>query len=160
MDLGTTIIGSICISLCVLPFVLTGINRKNKERKLITSLNDLAKQHDCKITQHEICGDYVIGVDDSKNFVGFIYNIKDVAKQKFVDLTTVKNCEIININRTTPSKKKVIEKLNLNISFINKNTPNIILEFYNSNVNFQLSGEIESIEKWHKLINNSLNKKP
>lgn len=156
MDLGTTVIGLICIVICAIPFVLTIRGKKKKEKQLLVSLKDLAKQQNCEITEYDICGFYAIGIDKAKNFVFFVFKKKDLGKQQFVDLSKIKSCKIANIGKSTSKNEKLIERLNLNFSPIDDNLPNTVLEFYNVDVNYQINGELESIKKWNTLINNML----
>lgn len=158
MDLGTTIIGIICVAICAMPFILTNRSRKKKVKQQLLSLKDLAKQQNCDITQHEICGNYAIGIDQSKNFVFFqLKSSREEIKQQFVDLSAVKDCNIVNINRSTTNNSKIIERLELHLTPKDKNKPGIVLEFYNNELSYQFSGEMQSIEKWGKLVNDCLN---
>lgn len=156
MDLGTIIIGIICIAICVLPFVLMSRNKKKKEKELLTSLKDFAKQHDSEITQHEIAENFAIGLDNSKNTICFLQKTKQEVNLQFVDLNTIKNCEISTINRTLTKNETEVDRLNLKLNNIDKNKPSVMLEFYNADVSFQLSNEYDIIENWNKLINNLL----
>ncbi|TLP80236.1 hypothetical protein [Maribacter sp. ACAM166] len=159
MELGIAAIGITCVALCAMPFVLTNRNTKNKEKLVLMSLKDVAKQHDCEITEYEIFGHYAIGIDNVTKSVCFILNTRKVIKQQFVNLSTVNNCEITNVSRSLAQKGKIIDRLNLNLSPIDKNKPDTVLEFYDADVNYQLSGELQSIEKWNKLIKNMLKSK-
>jgi L-cysteine desulfidase len=157
MDLGTTIIGIICVALCAMPFVLTIGIRKKKEKQLLESIKDLAKQKNCEINHHEICGNYVIGIDEAKNFLFFQLNEKEKEKQQFVNLSTIKSCNVSNINRIIKNNK-IIERLNLEFTLFDKNRSNVVLEFYNVDLSCQLNGELQSIEKWNGLIKKRLDK--
>ncbi|MCI2228158.1 hypothetical protein MC378_03185 [Polaribacter sp. MSW13] len=155
MDLGTIIIGVVGITLCAIPFVVTNRIKKKKEKELLNSLQEIAKQNDCEISDYETCGCYAIGIDTPKKAISFVSRTDEgYLKQQFVDLSTIKKCEIANISRSSSGNS--IDKLNLNFTPIAKNSANSILEFYNSKINYQLSGEYQSIEKWNKLINSIL----
>ena len=71
MDLTVAAIGSLCVALCAMPFVISTKNRKKSEKQFLLYLKDLANQHECVIKQHEILGHYAIAIDDSKNYVFF-----------------------------------------------------------------------------------------
>ncbi|SEK37018.1 hypothetical protein SAMN04488008_101354 [Maribacter orientalis] len=83
----------------------------------------------------------------------------EVFNQQYVDLTTIKTCEIANIGKSYARKEKIIDRLNLNFFPVNSNQPNTVFEFYNADINYQLSGELQSIEKWNTLIKNMLKNK-
>ena len=162
MDLGSAIIGAIVIIICALPFVMMSRNSKKREKKNLQSLSEIATQNNCQIDQHEIFGSSAIGIDETKNFVFFYKLTKDKGIEQSVDLSEVQNCKVINTSRTLNNKggnRKVIDKLELSFLPIVQNRSEIKLEFFNSDDNLQLLGELQSIEKWSKLINDRLNHK-
>jgi hypothetical protein len=159
MDLGVTLIGIIIVVLCAMPFTLTYRNRKKKEKQFLLSLKELAQHHNCKITQYEVFGYFAIGIDDAKSYVFFVLKTEEKLKQQYINLSNVKTCEITKINRSINKKETIIDHLSLNFGLVDKSKPNIALDFYNSDISYQLSGEIQSIEKWYKLINDLLKSK-
>lgn len=159
MELGIAAIGIASVALCAMPFVITNRSRKKKEKQLFTSLKDVAGEHNCEITEYEIFGHYAIGVDRTKNFVFFVLKIKEAIQQQYVDLTTIKTCEIANIGKSYVRKEKIIDRLKLNFFPVDNNKPDTVFEFYNADINYQLSGEIQSIEKWNSLIKNMMKNK-
>lgn len=159
MDLGSTIVGAIIIIICIVPFILMSQSIKKRKRQMLQSLTKIATQHYCQITQYEFCGDFIIGIDKIKNFVFFYKKLKDKEVEQFIDLDNIQNCKVINLNRTITNKDgnhKVIDKLALDFIPISKDKTEITLEFFNSDVSIQFSGELQSIEKWSKLINDQL----
>lgn len=155
MDLGTAITGIICVGICASPFVLTGISKKKHEKEFLTTLKNIATKHNSVITQHEICGNYAIGIDNNNKTLAFVTKIENNFKEQFVDLTSVIDCKIANISRSTKSGK-IIQKLYLQLTHSEWLKQEDILEFYNADTSYQLSGEIESIEQWNKTINKLL----
>ncbi|MCB0427574.1 MAG: hypothetical protein KDD16_09755 [Mangrovimonas sp.] len=104
------------------------------------------------MTQHETCGNYIIGIDETKNFLFFQSNTQEETKQQIVDLSIIANCNISRKNL----KNQTVERLDLELTPTDKNKPKIVLEFYNVDLSYQSSGELESIEKWNKLIKKRL----
>ena len=156
MDFGTVLVGSVCIALCAMPFVLTTRGRKKREKALVMSLKNLAKNENSEITQYETCGNYAIGIDEVKKIVFFQLQSKEITKYEIINLATIKKCRIANISNTVSGGDKIIEKLNLHLTPIVKSKEDIILEFYNADLSFQLSGELQSIQEWNTLINKLL----
>lgn len=156
MDTGTAIVGAISVVICASPFVLTGVNRRKNQKGFLTVLGNLAKKHDSEITQHEICGNYAIGIDNTKKTLSFVTKTEDGYKEQFVDLSSVIDCKTANICRSTKGGK-IIQRLYLQLSYANRLKHEDVLKFYNADISYQLSGEIESMEKWNKTINNMLN---
>ena len=157
MNLGTIIIGIICIALCAMPFILTSINKKKKQKKILNTLNDLAKRNNSTIIQHEICAYYAIGIDESKKTVSFILNNGDTTEEQFINLSKIKSCDIVNIKKPV-NKKNELSRLYLKLNPIDKNETHHNLEFFNTDVNYQIHNEIQSIENWNTTINNIVNK--
>ena len=157
MDLGSALVGLIIIVICIVPFVIMSQgNRKTKKQKL-AALEHIAHEQNCSISQHDVCGDFVIGFDDRKKHVFFYKEYNDKKEETFVDLAHVKDCKIIKEDKRINNKSgaySIIDKLNL--SFKTTNNKEIRMEFYNSDVNLQLSGELQMIEKWKELIKSSL----
>ena len=151
MELGTTLIGIICVAICAMPFVLTNRSKKAIVKRQLIVLKDLATQHNNTITQNEINSFYAIGIDETKKSVSFILKGDTEVEQQFVDLSTIKSCEIVSVN-----KSKHMDRLYLKLMPIDKTKSDVILEFFNADVSYQLGEELQSIEKWNKILNNLL----
>lgn len=157
MKLETILIGFICIIICSLPFVLTTRNRKKKEQQLLHSLKNLAAEYHCQILQYEICGTYIIGLDDTKRLLFFIAKTKDTIHKQWIDLSSMKNCFIVKSHSPNQKDTGTLEKISL--QFIPKDhlKGEYILNFYHKEDRFLLDGELQSIEKWHSLVQPFLN---
>lgn len=151
MNLGTTIIGIIFAALCAMPFVLTSFNKKKKKNKALKTLQDLSKEYNSEISQHEIFSYYAIGIDHSKKTVSFMSENEKTITKTFINLSNIKTCDIVNFK-----KGKETDRLYLKLSYIDKSQPDAILEFFNSEINYQLGSELPSIEKWNTIINGML----
>ncbi len=161
MDSGTLIIGAIVIAICILPFILIGNSIKKRKNKLLHSLSGLAAQKESKITQYDLGSDLVIGLDENTDFLFFFKRLKEKEISEQVYLKDMQNCRFINTSRTVRNKNEsyqVTDKLELCISPKAKNRPDIILEFYNSDENLQLGGELQLAEKWAKIVNDKIKK--
>lgn len=161
MDSGTLIIGTIIIAICILPFILIGNSIKKRKKQLLQSLSGLARQKNSKITHYELGADLAIGMDESTDFLFFFRRVKDKEIEQHIDMKTIQNCKVLNTSRTIRNSKEsyqLTDKLELCISPKVKNRPEIILEFYNSDENLQLDGELQLIEKWAKVVNDKIKK--
>lgn len=162
MEFGTAIIGAIFIAICIVPFIVMSLNRKKKENQILKSLTNLAKQHNCQITQHDICRDFIIGIDEQKNFAFFYKNMDDSVVEQFVDLAEIQSCKAVDKTRPVNSKAandNVIENLELSFMPIDKTKKVMSFGFYDSEVYIQLNGELQLVEKWAQLINKQLKAK-
>lgn len=155
MDIGITITGAILIAICILPFVLMGRNSRKQEKLLFQSLSNIAAKQNCKITQHEYCEEYIIGIDESSNYLFFFKRVKDKEISEQINLTEIQSCKIVNTSRSN-GNEKIIEKLELSLLPSTKNKENIILELYNYDERMQLGDDFLLIERWAKKINELL----
>lgn len=155
MDWGTAIVGLIMLLICIVPFVIMYYNRVKKENKILQSLNEIAQPHNCKISQHEFCGDFVLGIDESRNFVFFFKQKKEEAISQFVDLAEIQSCQVVKKAISTYS----IQKLELAFLPTNKSKTETKFELYDEEINTQLSGELQFVDKWAKQINDRLKNK-
>ncbi|MGV8947118.1 MAG: hypothetical protein ACOH1N_11865 [Lutibacter sp.] len=159
MNLGTFIVGIIAIGICVLPFVLMIGGRKKKKRKLLLLVSEMAKENNCKISQYEFCDDFIIGLDEIANFLFFFRksNSKEMSEQ--INIKEIKTCKIKRTGHYENTKEggnSTIEKLELQLSYIDKNKTDLLLPFYNEEEDVQMSGEIQVIEKWNEIVNKRL----
>lgn len=157
MDTATIIIAAILIGLSIIPFTLMARGRRKEEREQLQALSNLANKYNCQISQHEICGNFGIGIDDSKNSLFYYEKTKDAIIEEFIDLTTVLKCDVYKTTRTIAAvNDTLIDRLELCFSPILKNKPDVMLEFFNIDSRSHLNGELQIAEKWSKLINQRL----
>lgn len=156
IDLGTAVIGSIAILICVIPFVVIHFKKLKKENKILQRLNDLASQNHSKISQHEFCGDFVLGVDEPKKFVYFLKFQKEKAAPEFVNLSEIEHCQIFQKTKSVNGSSGNFEQIeHLELGFVrrNKSEDDLKLELYNEETNMEFSGEIQFAQKWAVKIN-------
>ena len=156
MDPVSIIIGIFFLALFIVPFIIMSRKGKKSEKQLLQTLAGIAEQHKCQLSQHEISGDFGIGLDEMKNFVFFCTNTTGQEIRQAIDLTGIQHCRLIKASRTINGKEgkhEVIERLELGFVPIAKDRPEIRLEFFNAEAGRQLNGELQSIEKWLTRIN-------
>lgn len=156
MNLGTIIIGIICIALCAMPFILTSVNKNKKNKQTLDKLKNLAKRNNSEISQYEICGYYAIGIDKSNKTVSFILKNEEDMEEQFINLNTIKSCELIHVKKPINNKEKELSQLYLKLNPVDKNRSPYNLEFFNTDINYQINNEIQSSEKWNALINDTI----
>ncbi|KUO68894.1 MAG: hypothetical protein APF83_02090 [Lutibacter sp. BRH_c52] len=159
MNLGTAIVGAIFIAIFMLPFIFMLIGRKKKEKQLRQSILAIANNHNCKISQQEISDEFAIGLDETLNQLFFSKKTTGKEIAQHVNLAEIKSCNVIKTEHSTGNKQdsaKLIDKLDLRFSFLDRKNPDISLVFYDSEENFGMDGEIQMIEKWSKIVNDRL----
>ena len=159
MNLGTAIVGAIFIAIFMLPFIFMLSGRKKKEKQLKRSILAIANNHNCKISQQEISDEFAIGLDESLNKLFFFKKTSEKEIAQHVNLSEIKSCKVIKTEHSTGNKQdsaKLIDKLDLHFSFLDRKNPDISLVFYDSDENFGMDGEIQKIEKWARIVNDRL----
>ncbi len=154
MDSGTLIMGLFFIAICILPYVLSSLSRKKREKKILTSLSKIAENVNCKINTYDLKSFFAIGADENLDNLFFYKNYKENEVSIHINISEIKSCKVINLNKSNDYKNT--ETLELSISYILNDKPDVLLEFYNSTESIQLSGELQLIEKWESLINDKL----
>lgn len=159
MDTGSTLIGTVLIILIVVPFIIISYSKKRKKASLFRSLNAYAQQSNCQIGEHEFCGDFLLALDESKNFVFFLKYDKDDKTYQKADLSTIEKCKTIKRNHTASLKNRtdvLTEHIDLVFLPSKKNQAAISFELYDAEKNPQLGDEIYCADKWEKLLNKRL----
>lgn len=157
MNSGTIIVTIVFLVIVILPFILTGYSRKNKKKSMFSKVNEMAQDNSFTITNHEICGDLIIGIDEISNHLFFYKNRDGLEHAAMINLRDFQSCKILNSNRTERFKKKnyyIVDKLELCFHPKNANEPSVLLEIYNDeHDSLTLTGELQLIEKWEKMLN-------
>lgn len=163
MDLKSILLYAVIISILVAMVLLLRRNKEKKRKLKLKSLNDLANAHNCAVTQYEFCGNISIGIDEASDFLFFIKSRYDEVSSFHINLSEIQKCRIINTSRSVNNNNSiyvVIDRLELAFEPTDKSKQQILLEFYNSaHDNLSLSGELQLIEKWSKIIDNRLHNK-
>lgn len=159
MDLSITFITAIIVAITVLPFILMSTNALKRKRMFFNVIQDLATNHDSKITQHDFCGDFVIGIDETSKYLFFFKKSDEFRVSHSINLSEIRSCEGVQSYHTIKNKgnnHKELDKLSLALSKVNKKDPDILLALYDSDKNGQPIGELQLMEKWNNIINGTL----
>lgn len=162
MEIGNIIIGVVLTSVCIIPFVLIKQNRKRKEKKLLKIIHDMAAEQQCHIDHHEVLGEMAIGMDSVKRFVFFFKANDNTLQTHFINLAEIRTCRAGNASKAVSSKDShfsVIDKVQLIFTPVVKSKPEVAWNLYDAEESTQLFGELEMVEKWVALINNTLKMK-
>jgi hypothetical protein len=156
MDLGASIVGMIVILICIIPFVLISINNRKKGEKLRQRLFDFAQKSNFVVNRYDSWHHSSIGIDDQNDVIFFTRTVKDQVFLQQINLSEIQKCRVI-ITRKIASSSGGIEILELAFTYQNKNKPEVILEFYNAAYDsLTLSGELQMVEKWCKIVNDKI----
>jgi hypothetical protein len=153
MDSSTIIIGIIMVALCSLPFILSGSNRTKNEGKIKNSIFELAQKNNTSILQNDFWFKSAIGINTNSNELFFYRKIKDIETSEIIQLAEYQKCKVVKLN----DNSNHIELLQIVLVPNSSNKAETVLEIYNAEFSPQLNNEVKIIEKWSKLINDSIN---
>lgn len=160
MDFGTTIVGVIVLLICIIPFVVLNKNNRNRKKLVADRLSQLAERSNCSISQYDIWNNSAVGIDDTTHQAFFTRKINDSETAHQINLLEVQKCRVMNtgkaVNRAE-GNQKVIEKLELVLTYRDKDKRETVLEFYNRDFDsLTLTGELQLTEKWGKIFNDTV----
>ncbi|HEY5469445.1 MAG TPA: FeoB-associated Cys-rich membrane protein [Bacteroidales bacterium] len=160
MDKGSAIIVLGIVALIVLPFILYSLYKKQKNMKFLKNFMSFAEKEKIKISQKELWNNnYIIGIDNNLKKIIYTNKQNEKEERKIIDLSLVKECRIVNINRTVKAqdgKENISDRLELNFTFYNNSTREESLEFYNSKDFMPTADDQSRIENWLNIVNASL----
>ncbi len=163
MDFQTIITGAIIIALCFLPYIYMSKRGKKREQKFFQLLLNKSKQLNYNITNYEVMGNIIIGLDETTQELFFLRKVNDEERFQHLNLNEVKQIRLNNLNRMVGAAKnqqKVLDKLQLVFVFKKSSNPEVIFEFFNSDESLIVNGELQLIEKWAKILNEKITVKP
>jgi len=155
MDLQTVILAVVTIALSLSPFFLSWVFSQRKANAVLAKLQNVARSSGSTIQEHETCGNYAIGIDASKKMLFFMKKGGELSSSQAINLTKVLQCKKIHEGRTVKdggSQYTVVDRLGLHFIFRDPSVLDIQLEFFNIKTDIKPSGELQSMEKWHKTI--------
>ncbi len=156
MDSGSIIAGAILLLICLFPFIITYYIRTKKSSHLLKILNEHAKNQNCKLSQHEFCGDFILGVDESRKWIFFLKQKKENIIFQNVNLEEIQACRTekkLKNGKNVNGQFSIIDRVELHFIPSNKSKRETIFELYEEETNTQLSGELQFVDKWSKRIN-------
>lgn len=160
--MGTTILGLVAITLCILPFLGIHLSRKKTEKELISGLRTIADACNSKLASWDCGVEFAIGISSPKNYLFFYKKRSGTLIKHCVPLFDIQNCTVNCIKRNIQNgniSETIIDKLELVlIPYDPQKTP-IVFVFFNSDEHFRPNGEPPLIKKWEAIVNDALNER-
>lgn len=156
MDFQILLTGLVIILVCVLPFVLASILKKQKLKSRLKKLNQLANSHQGKISLSDFSDHFSIGLDEFSKKLFYINgsNIQVIDLKDFKSVISVSN-EGKTIDDNSLSGM-FYDKLSLVFLPKDKNVLKVELEFYNCNNSLLVRKEKDLLLKWEHLLKTML----
>ncbi|MEO7982557.1 MAG: hypothetical protein ABI688_00620 [Bacteroidota bacterium] len=154
MDTGTAIIALIIILIGVLPFVLMNRKRKRTEKKLLDELTGLAMQNNCRVSQHQVFSNSVVGLDDTTGRIFFLKATAGGYTKQQVKLSEIERCRVEKTGILVNGGNAVeFDKLDLLFTYRDKKNPEASFCIYNGSTDgTTLTDEIMVAGKWAKML--------
>ena len=160
MDSGTLIFVIVFVMICTVLVVIINKNKSKKEKQLFQTLQDLAGESKCQISEHDQWRNSLIGIDKQANRLFYIRTTDEIVNRKSVSLGEIQKCRVINTNRLVTnngSNYTVTDRIELTLTCRDSKTADHLLEFYNTKQdNLILNGELQLAEKWAKIVNETI----
>jgi hypothetical protein len=158
MDLASAVIGLIAFASFIIPIAIINRGQKKRKENMVQSLQKIALEHNSQISQHEVCGDFAIGMAPTNKMVFFFKKTRDQETTQFLDLKTIEKCMVVNASRSF-NNQKLVDRLDLRFLPMTKENKPIDFLLYDAEVNMQMNGQLLCADQWSKRINELIKSK-
>lgn len=151
MEPGSIIIGLLAACLCALPFILMSNSRKKDEKILLDGLKAMASSESQQINEYDFSTDSAIGLSHDKSKVYYYKNAKGQETKIALNLAEYETCSVNKIKRiikNTHPEQSIIDKLELVFNPKNHSNPPKKIVIFNSEEQFELTGQLQFASKW------------
>ena len=157
MSTGTIIFVAVILLAIAIPTIIANKKKKQKVKQFLQILNDMAGKSNCKITEHQLWNNTMIGVDYKAGKLFFFRKTDENEITKEADLSEIQKCRVANSNRSVSTKDGnyiVTERIDLAFTPREGNKPEVTFDLYNSKFDsMTLQGELQLAEKWAGIAN-------
>lgn len=156
MDFQTLIIGLIITTIILIPLVYIQLSQKSKRKQIRQEFLKEVQKNKLQLSTVEYWGTfYAIAIDTKANKL--IYSKKENQENIWIelDINSITDCTIAKTERIIKNKttqKVETDRIDLQITSKGKNPNIVLLEFYNVDINLEMTDEKLLLEKWQSLI--------
>lgn len=145
MDSESVLLGMALLCACAIPIVFMYFKNSKKKQAIFQMFLTHAQTSNADISTHEIFNNYILALNQNKQIFYFFNNNSEHQKIHRLDLNEVKD---IQLDKHLDAQNKRIEKLNL--VFVPKKSTQqpVVIELYNHEFTFQMSGELQLAQRW------------
>ncbi|OBX21096.1 MULTISPECIES: hypothetical protein [Bizionia] len=158
MDLNTIIIGLVITTVIIVPLVYIQMSQNIQKKKAKNKFIADAKSKNVHVSEMDFWGTfYAVALDASENKLVYSKKTDEETVWITADLSRVTDCYIHKTDRTIKNKTtNKIETDRIDLVLRTKGQEDYILEFFNVDVNFEITKEKVLLEKWQALISKQL----
>jgi hypothetical protein len=146
--------GLVFIAIIALPVIIMSRSGKQQKKALMQRYQAICSNLGLHIVQPDKWNDLVVGLDQNARKLLYYKDSLTGGQYILLDLNQVLSARKINIGRngnTNSGAVNVIDMLGIEVALKNGQSP-VTLEFYHSKQSFNLSNELELVDKWTKAI--------
>ena len=162
MDISTTIIGLLVLTIFILPVILISRSGKSKKKQFEKDFFSQASMNELKISDKDFWSEYAIGIDSLNSKILYldwskpersnvIFDLKDV--KVFEPFPGFKEREKPNFNYNTT------QRLGMKFSFKNPAVKSISIIFYFPGFGKMSDHDIRLFEKWTEIVRRNMDTK-
>jgi len=151
MEIGNLWILVVLIAVIILPFLWVSRNKKKKKKQILEALKAMASGHQSQIDEHEIFTESAIGLDAANNKLFFYRKKEEEEDKQIIDLDLFNRCAFQKRMRNG-----VVAHILVELHPREKKRDEIYLDFFNVDIDGQLSGQLEVARKWTEKITRQL----
>ncbi len=144
-----TILAIIMVLVIASPFILAGKARKNREKNIKISLDELASSNNTSIKDFDLWFGCGIGSNSTLDKLFFVRNLEDANDKVAIDLKEFQQCKL----KKDINKAGNLTHMELVFTPKNKSVSEKKIEIFDTEINPQLNGEIQVSEKWLQRLN-------
>ncbi|MEQ8218906.1 MAG: hypothetical protein RH981_11765 [Arenibacter sp.] len=159
MNISMLLVSALLVLCTIIPFVILNKSGKGDLKIMSKEIKNIMIESKLKFDLKESWGNSFIALDSNNKKLVFSKVFDGVVALENIDLNEVATAKIVKKTHVVKSKNKketVLEKLDLEISFLDHEHPNKTLNFYDINSIYMEDYELVRAEKWNTAINSTL----
>lgn len=163
IDLESIIIGTGLLLVFICPLFYVQLKQKSNIKKYTKAFLDTAHAQQLHISDFDIWNNgYGIGIDKKAGILLYHFSKNGTDILHKIDLNKISSCKSITEKKPTQggsNSSKITQSLALFIKLRDSKPDSLGLEFYNIKYHSTLFTELSLMEKWIRLINQSIKSK-
>ncbi|RAJ11611.1 hypothetical protein [Arenibacter echinorum] len=159
MNISMLLVSALLVLCTIIPFVILNKSGKGDLKIMSKEIKNIMIESKLKFDLKESWGNSFIALDSNNKKLVFSKVFDGVVALENIDLNDVSKTKIIKKTYEIRSKNKketVLEKLDLEISFLDHEKPTMTLNFYDINSIYMEDYELVRAEKWNTAITGAL----
>lgn len=155
IDAATLVVSFIVVGLFAAPFLLDMAHRRNKGRRLLRSLAELAQRHQCTLHHQTTCGPVALGLDTQRQMLLFVDQSAPEDTMHAVDLRQVNTAKAVAVPRGNRQGQAAgeLERVELALHYREAERPPLRLLLHQADQNAPTGNELAVAQEWAQRMN-------